>query len=301
MFIVMFNNMNEDLPITALCIVTDRLKCPSRYTPVFKSYDANTETDLWKDGLFGMGKKINRFICYTKDYPINETYNVIEDIKLLNCGENISGFIPVDKCHDNNEKCFQKKTLCMKVSHRYFTKMAVSDIIILVKSKRPPVGYSFIGEINNHTICVKFSAIPNPNEQKQAGPAHSVSAHQLSADTGYSRPSSYTPELPRPFSSHMEDGFVHVRPSPEPPIANPGISADFYNNTLQRGNSIHTSVHNPLQGIPFELNPIYDLKNRNFLHELDVNELETKQVRSNNLLNRISYDFSLERNLIESG
>jgi len=66
----MFSNLNPDLPITALCVLTDRLKCPTNYTPIFKSYDANVETDLWKDGLFG--KKINRFICYTKDYPINE-------------------------------------------------------------------------------------------------------------------------------------------------------------------------------------------------------------------------------------
>ncbi len=66
----MFGNLNQDLPITALCIVTDRLKCPPNYTPIFKSYDATTETDLWKDGFFG--RKINRFICYTKDYPINE-------------------------------------------------------------------------------------------------------------------------------------------------------------------------------------------------------------------------------------
>ena len=50
--------------------VTERSKCPPNYTPIFKSYDTATETDLWKDGLFG--KKINRFICFTKDYPIDE-------------------------------------------------------------------------------------------------------------------------------------------------------------------------------------------------------------------------------------
>ncbi len=70
----MFTNLNPDLPITALCVLTDRLKCPPSYTPIFKSYDANIETDLWKDGLFG--KKINRFICYTKDYPINEVIGI---------------------------------------------------------------------------------------------------------------------------------------------------------------------------------------------------------------------------------
>lgn len=292
----MFQNMNQDLPITALCILTDRLKCPQNYTPIFKSYDANTEIDLWKDGLFG--RKINRFICYTKDYPINETYNVIEDIKLLNLGENIlGGFIPVDKCYDSTDKCFQKKVLCIKVSHRYFTSMAVSDIIVLVKSKRPPAGYSFIGEINNHIICVKFSAIPSGKQQAPQQPPHSQSVQQMS--TGY--PSQLPPPRPMSYgqnlSTTVEDGFIHVRPSPEPP-ATPSGSGDFYS-SLTRGSSIVQTAYNPLQGVPFELNPMYDSTNtrNNFM---DVQQLETKQNISNNLLERINYDFQLEKNLIES-
>jgi hypothetical protein len=60
-----------ELLITHLCVVADRWKCPSNYNAIFKTYDTNKETDLIKDGLFG--NKINRFICFTKDYPI---YNV---------------------------------------------------------------------------------------------------------------------------------------------------------------------------------------------------------------------------------
>jgi hypothetical protein len=60
------NSLNVELPITALCVVAS--KCPPNYTSISKSHDTSTETDLWKDGLFG--KKINRFICFTKDYPI---------------------------------------------------------------------------------------------------------------------------------------------------------------------------------------------------------------------------------------
>lgn len=293
----MFQNMNQDLPITALCILTDRLKCPPSYTPIFKSYDANTETDLWKDGLFG--KKINRFICYTKDYPINETYNVIEDVKLLNPGENmIGGFIPVDKCYDSNEKCFQKKILAIKVSHRYFTSMAVSDIVILVKSKRPPAGYSFIGEINNHIICVKFSVIPSSNQQTPKPPVHSQSVNQI--NSGY--PSQLPPPRPMSYSQNLsttvEDGFIHVRPSPEPP-SNPSSSQDFYSN-LTRGTSIVQTAYNPLQGVPFELNPIYDMKNSNKNRSMDVSELESKENRINNLLDKFNYDFQLEKNLVES-
>lgn len=285
----MFSNLNPDLPITALCILTDRLRCPPNYTPIFKSYDANVETDLWRDGLFG--KKTNRFICYTKDYPINETYNVIEDIKLLNEKEMIGGFIPIDTCNDSNEKAFQKKTLCIKVSHRFFTSMAVSDIIILVRNKRPPSGYSFIGEINSHTICVKFSPIPQATNQSI--PAHSHSSSQIAA-------SGTPPMPPRPASlsqnlSGIEQSYIHVtRPCPDRPTA---TTPDFYN-SLQRGTSLSSNAYNPLQGVPFELNPIYDLK-RPGNNSLDLNQMDKTMTRSNNLLNRINFDFNLERNLIE--
>jgi ESCRT-I complex subunit MVB12 len=70
--------MNQELPITAICIVSELQRCPANYTPISRSYDTNTEIDLWKDGLFG--KKINRYICYTKDYPIAD---VIIELKKL--------------------------------------------------------------------------------------------------------------------------------------------------------------------------------------------------------------------------
>jgi hypothetical protein len=74
------NTTSSDLPITALCIVADRQKCPTNYFPVYKCYDvANMEVDLWKDSLFG--KKINRFICFTKDYPIAEVIVYL----IINC------------------------------------------------------------------------------------------------------------------------------------------------------------------------------------------------------------------------
>lgn len=77
----MLQNQNVDLPITALCIVSDKSRCPTNYTSICKSHDTGTETDLWKDGLFG--KKINRYFCFTKDYPINEVTNKIVYFRLI--------------------------------------------------------------------------------------------------------------------------------------------------------------------------------------------------------------------------
>lgn len=64
------SSSETEYPITAMCVVADKGKCPANYRPIFKSYDTSTETDLWKDSLFG--KKINRYICFTKDFPIND-------------------------------------------------------------------------------------------------------------------------------------------------------------------------------------------------------------------------------------
>ncbi len=139
--------------------------------------------------------------------------------------------------------------------------MAVSDIIILVKNKRAPSGYSYIGEINNHIICVKFSPIPT-STQKPSIPAHSHSSNQLVS--GYASANNTPPIPPRPASftqnmASIEQSFVHVlKPGSETPT-----TPDFYNNTIQRAHSLTTNAYNPLQGVPFELNPIYDLKRPN--------------------------------------
>lgn len=72
---------------------------------------------------------------------------------------------------------------------------------------------------------------------------------------------------PRPLSLSQnlnnEDGFVHVRPSPEPPVNSAAAgSTDFYStNTVQRANSSQ-AVYNPLSGVPFEVNPMYDCGKR---------------------------------------
>lgn len=58
------------LPITDLSIVANRQNCPARYLIIDKTYDTKSDFDLWKDGIFS--KKSYRFICYTKEYPIND-------------------------------------------------------------------------------------------------------------------------------------------------------------------------------------------------------------------------------------
>jgi ESCRT-I complex subunit MVB12 len=161
---------------------------------------------------------------------------VIEDIKLLNERESLSGFIQIEKCLDTSEKAFQKKVLCIKVSHRFFTTTAVSDIILLSKTKRAPMGYNYIGEINNHLICIKFAQIPTGQQASVAAP----------------------PIPPRPYSmTNMQDenGFVIVNPrQPSPPQNGAGQQ--------QQNHPQHNAAtYNPLSGVPFEINPAYNFEN----------------------------------------
>jgi hypothetical protein len=62
----------KDSPITSLIVISEKSRCPVRYFIIDKSYDTNSEIELWTNGLFG--KKINRFICYSKEPQLNNVY-----------------------------------------------------------------------------------------------------------------------------------------------------------------------------------------------------------------------------------
>ena len=249
---------NPDLPITSLCIVTERSKCPPNYTPITRCHDADIEPDLWRDGLFS--RKINRYICFTKEFPIADSFNVIEDIKLLNERDNmIGGFVPVDKCVDNAaEKVFQKKVLCVKMSQRYFTNEAICDLIIMGRAKRAPQGYTYLGEVNGFIICVRYAPVPDA----RAG----GNFYAASASNKQPAPLMPTPP-PRPPSIHsnlalndIENGFVHVNTTNGSGSSNQHYPNNNNNSSNNGGGGHHEYSHkhyNPLDGVPFQLNPVF--------------------------------------------
>ena len=74
---------------------------------------------------------------------------------------------------------------------------------------------------------MKFSLIPKQTNS-QPSPIHTSQSVPVIPPT--------YPHPPRPVSysqnMNMEDGFVVVRPSPEPPVNPSGESTDFYSTTL---------------------------------------------------------------------
>ncbi len=141
--------------------------------------------------------------------------------------------------------------------------MAVSDIIILTKSKRAPMGYSYLGEINNQSVCIKYSSIPQTGSSGQARLPPSVSTNSFTNSSSPAppvppRPSSFVNMNPNMSSEilSIEQTYVHVNSHPH--SANSMSPTNHGYNTTQRAYQTQIShVYNPLQGVPFEINPVY--------------------------------------------
>jgi hypothetical protein len=132
--------------------------------------------------------------------------------------------------------------LCIKVAHRFYTTTAVSDIILLCKTKRAPMGYNYIGEINNHLLCIKFSQIPTGSNH---GPAPPIPPRPVSIAT----------------SSSDSDGFVHVNRQPSPPTYPPSSVNGHDGNLNLFQSQVSIGGYNPLNGVPFQINPAYKFEN----------------------------------------
>jgi hypothetical protein len=141
------------------------------------------------------------------------------------------------------EKSFQKKVLCIKVAHRFFTTTAVSDIILLCKTKRAPTGYNYIGEINNHLLCIKFSQIPTGSSQGPPPPPPPI------------------PPRPASMAANNDDGFVVISRQPSPPSYPPTSVNGHSGNLHLQGQVSVNGAYNPLSGVPFEINPAYKFDN----------------------------------------
>ncbi|KAI0989609.1 hypothetical protein GJ496_006464 [Pomphorhynchus laevis] len=153
---------NGDGPISGICIIADHTRAPSGYTVIRKAYDDPTrDADLHRDGIF---RRIDRYMCVTR-YPF---VNVVEDIILINSNDTPpSTYTALNLTVDTKENATSKKTICVRMSPRSTVQKAVGDIIFLSKQKRPPPGYSLLGELNNLLMCysqwILFSQLAQQN------------------------------------------------------------------------------------------------------------------------------------------
>jgi hypothetical protein len=123
------------------------------------------------------------------------------------------------------------------------------------------MGYSYLGEINNQSICIKYSSIPQTGGSTKLPP--SVSMNSFNNSNNNSSPAPPVPPRPSSFVNmnpsdilSIEQTYVHVNNHPH--SANSMSPTNHGYNTTQRAYQTQIShVYNPLQGVPFEINPVY--------------------------------------------
>jgi len=153
----MFQMHAEQRSVTAICVVEDVSKCPLGYTPIMRTADAETDADLWKDGIFG--RRVTRYVCLSKTQ--GKPDHIIEDLKIIHERDlPPQGFSVLQHTSDTNQKSFKKKLLCYKPTHFRQNVDSVVDVVVLSKLKSPPDGYQHIGDINGmHLLIRKVSAL----------------------------------------------------------------------------------------------------------------------------------------------
>ncbi|VDD88688.1 unnamed protein product [Enterobius vermicularis] len=182
----------EQYPITSVIIVSDKNKCPRGFQPITRAYDDQSDADLWKEGGFAsFWSRPVRYLAVSRESPANSVgVHVVMDICIIKENDPVpSGFTAVDYTADSSkeEKSLRKKCLCIRTLPRENATDAVGEIIILNKTKKPPVNYSCAGEVDGAYICFRHVVIPATfglaiPDRKSGGlyPSINPSAHNLS-------------------------------------------------------------------------------------------------------------------------
>lgn len=269
-------------PITAVCIVSDPQKCPPGYDLLLKSHDKREDCDLWRES--GMFKRPSRYLCFSKAFPQNGQNNVLVGIQILNEKDfPPTGYSLIERTVDSSEKASRKRTICVKLTNRDTTSEAVNDIVLLTKTKRPPEGYSLVGDVNGVIICVKLGAVPVETQNFQ---------HALPVAAGN-----------QPQASYLQ------RPAPLPPIAGygNGIASPFVapvaaprtdipvrpaTGTIKRADS--SLAQNPLADVAFQLNSRHQSSSHVALNIPEVLYRSLIDIE-----NEYCYSFTLEKSTIQ--
>ncbi|KRX93185.1 Multivesicular body subunit 12B [Trichinella pseudospiralis] len=247
--------LGTDPPITEIIFVADKTKAPPHYHVISKAEDdTSCEADLWKDSFFNFNRNY-RYLCYSRSENASQASGmIIADVCLVNEKDKIpTNYAAVEWTYDSREKCLRRKRLCVRRVHRSVAIDAVCNIVLLAKSKAPPVGYFCAGDIEGFLLCYKFCAMYSRDR-------NSVVASGLPYPENSSLISNLYPRVPQPNSQKT-------------------ITSEENHTSLKT--SLRTAVLSPLQsqsgveGVPFELHAKLkarlDLTMMDFLSSLGSN------------------------------
>lgn len=252
----------NDKPISAICVIEDVTKKPAGFSIVSKTHDLDSDADLWKGYTF-FGNRISRYLCISKTEGIDNY--IVEDIAII--GEKDvppDGYGLIPKTMDTDAKAWKKRQICYKLSRRNVAVSAVTDIILLGKSKKAPEGFSLAGDINGLAVCFKTVydlAPPNNNPPPSLG----YSLNPKGTPPGAAAPP--TSLYPNMASPNQSGDYVNLlrpkRPAPTPPSSAsspPSIPPVPPRPAPPAPVSYHTlKIHEGLEGVPFVLHPSLQL------------------------------------------
>ncbi|XP_003486169.1 multivesicular body subunit 12A [Bombus impatiens] len=307
----------DDRPITAINIVEDIDKCPPNFTVVSRTYDQDTDADLWREsGLFI--KKKGRYICFSKTEGLPQC--VVEDIVVINERDTPpEGYSIISCTVDSMQKAWRKKQVCYKIRNKELCSKAVTDIIICSRvihkvytSKMAPNGFIAAGVINGVCVCYKTVDIVNGNSNSQSYVNIDL-LQSASPNPSNGTPHKIPPERPpKPkFSPKPANGVYPkisgsggkdteesndrdyeilspsarirpTRPAPQPPTSTVVGSTSIYG-TLPGSSD--------LDGVPFVLNPRLSVHSDSSTNKLPVIKIWTQK----DLDKEFFYDFCAER------
>ncbi|VVC40841.1 Hypothetical protein CINCED_3A002764 [Cinara cedri] len=247
-----FKSFPDNKPISALCIVEDIAKCPAGYFPVSKTHDQDSDADLymtsWKETVF-TGRKLTRYLCLSKTEGISDY--ILVNIDIINEKEGPpDGYCLISRTIDSDQKAWRKRQLCYKLTRKSLASHAITDIILLSRSKKAPDGFNLVGDLNGFTLCYKTSPQSPANAPLPPLPP-------LTYNLAPSLPTESTPNNNGSLSSHPSldssanslshdyDRLMSLKPTRPAPKLPPSYSSSNYS-TL--------NSYQSLEGIPFILN-----------------------------------------------
>lgn len=269
---------NEDWPITGVVIVADITKCPAGYMTISRTYDGAEEADLWRDGLFG--RRVTRYMCVQRSAPV-QGKDVLVDVCIINDRDPLpAGFTALDYTSDTREKATKKKLICLRWMNANLTNSAMSELIILPKStRRPPNGYTLIGELNNLMLCYKMANMKTQSPMGQHKSDPSMNMSDLSNNLPYAlhpaKENAYTQGSPAGYSPHGPSSYHGTRIGPP----------------QRTMSSLSATAVTPLTGVPWQLSPkLTELDN---LKNIQIPEIRYKTIMD--IESQYKYQFDVER------
>lgn len=292
MMLQVYKTLPDDRPIMSINVIEDPEKCPSGFAVISRTHDQDSDADLWRDGSF-FGKKITRYICLSKTEGISDF--IVESVAVINEKEiPPEGYALITRTADSDQKAWRKRQLCYKLARREQAAYAVTDIIIMGRLKKAPLGFSLAGEINGMTVCFKYRPSVAP-VNKPAATQPSQLLYSLSPASTHlplsqiSQPSSLVSVVNKAPTNGVTGGdsphdyesltfFQPSRPAPRPPGAIHSTYATL-------------AAYSGLDGVPFILNPYFQTLAKGYTNHLPVIKSKTKYEMDR----EYDYDFRVER------